>query len=199
MDFADQPPNTIPYSPSAATASTKSIATGESVSCSGVWIPKMDTSGPIGITAIAEKAQIAVITGATRYTTFSAPASQKSSFSSSFRASGNDCPRPNGPTVFGPTRFWKRAIRRRSNQSAKITEKIKNTTMNSALITDIHHVSWEKSAATCVKMGFTSLPPLLRSERYRPRHFLGKRYGIRQSFVAPRQPRQALGRRRCPA
>src|SRR4051794_18645990 len=36
----DHPPSTIPYTPTAATASMKSTATGRSVSCSGVsrWV-----------------------------------------------------------------------------------------------------------------------------------------------------------------
>ena len=45
--------------PIEATASTKSTATGRSASCSVVLWPKIETSGPNGITAKARNAGIA--------------------------------------------------------------------------------------------------------------------------------------------
>ena len=54
----------MPYTPSDEQANTTSTPTGRSVSCSGVWWPKIDTSGPNGITENARNAGTAEMIGA---------------------------------------------------------------------------------------------------------------------------------------
>src|SRR3712207_5286820 len=78
VDPEDQPPRTIPYTPTDAHARTYSVATGRSVSCSGVVTPNTVTDGPNGITAKVSSAQNTEIIGASRYTTLSAALDRKS-------------------------------------------------------------------------------------------------------------------------
>ncbi len=54
----------MPYTPIDAMARMNSTATGRSVSCSGVWTPKIETSGPIGITPKARNAGAVAMIGA---------------------------------------------------------------------------------------------------------------------------------------
>ena len=61
-------------------------------------------------------------------------------------ASASDWSRPNGPCTLGPGRTCMRATTLRSNQMAMSTLVSRNTTMATALISQIHHVSLLKSA-----------------------------------------------------
>src|SRR4051794_41174157 len=59
-----QPASTTPYTLIEEHASNTSTETGTSVSCNAVWCPKIDTTGPKGMTENAVNAQVAEITGA---------------------------------------------------------------------------------------------------------------------------------------
>ena len=61
-------------------------------------------------------------------------------------ASASDWSRPKGPCTLGPGRTCMRATTLRSNQMAMSTLVSRNTTMATALISQIHHVSLLKSA-----------------------------------------------------
>ena len=92
------------------------MPTGRSVSCSAVRSPKIETSGPIGITDQATKAGITESTGAMKKTALSARTGRMSSLNASFSPSASDWSRPNGPFQFGPGRCCMRPTTRRSNQ-----------------------------------------------------------------------------------
>lgn len=64
VELEDQPPSTMPYTPTDAHARMYSTATGKSVSCSGVTTPKMLTSGPNGMTAYTSSEHSTAIIGA---------------------------------------------------------------------------------------------------------------------------------------
>src|SRR5205814_2352835 len=114
-----QPPSTTPYTPSEEQASTTSTDTEVSVSCSGVWWPKTETTGPSGITENAVNAVTVEITGAKKKTTLSAIFGMRSSLNASFSPSARLCSRPNGPLRLGPGRCCIRATTRRSYQMVK--------------------------------------------------------------------------------
>ncbi len=60
---------------------------GASMSCSGVRWPRIDTSGPSGMTENARNAGMVAMTGARKYTGLSASAGMMSSLNASFRPS----------------------------------------------------------------------------------------------------------------
>ena len=83
-------------------------------------------------------------------------------------ASASDWSRPKGPCTFGPGRTCMRATTLRSNQMAMSTLVSRNTTMATALISQIHHVSLLKSAvtgATASPMRIMRGPPGLADRR----------------------------------
>ncbi len=105
----------MPYTPSEEQARITSTPTGRSVSCSGVWWWKIDTSGPNGITEKARKAGTVESTGAIQYTGLSASVGMISSLNASLMPSASDCRVPHGPTRLGPIRFCIRPTTLRSN------------------------------------------------------------------------------------
>ena len=62
-------------------ASTSSTATGRSVSCSGVSVPKIETIGPNGMIAKLMKAGVTAMSGARINTSLCTPSGTMSSFS----------------------------------------------------------------------------------------------------------------------
>ena len=72
-------------------------------------------------------------------------------------ASASDCSRPNGPCTLGPGRSCMRPTTLRSNQMAMSTLVSRNTTMATALISQIHQVSLLKSAVTGARASPTIL------------------------------------------
>ena len=119
--------------PIEAIASMNSTATGMSVSCSGVSLPKKIDPGPSGMTAKVMKAGTVAMIGARRKTTLSADLGMMSSLSASFTPSASDCSRPNGPCTLGPTRCCMRATTRRSNQMLNSVSSTRITKMKHRL------------------------------------------------------------------
>ncbi len=126
-----------------------STAIGVSVTCRTVFSPKIETSGPIGMTANARKAPVAEITGARTNTTLSAAFGTMSSFSISLTPSASDCSEPCGPTRFGPTRCCIQDTARRSNRMLNSVMTMRNAKITTTLMSMIHHTSWP-NCARCV-------------------------------------------------
>ena len=70
-----------------------------------------------GITAMTRNAETMIITGAARWTNWSADRGTMSSLVSSLNASAIGWSRPSGPTRLGPIRSWNRAATFRSSQT----------------------------------------------------------------------------------
>ena len=77
-------------------------------------------SPPSGITDHTRNAGTKARNGASRYTHRSARSGMKSSLKISFMPSASVCRSPNGPALFGPTRFCMPAMILRSNQTMNI-------------------------------------------------------------------------------
>src|SRR3954469_19351533 len=129
MEPEAQPDSTMPYTPSEEQAKITRTPTGRSVSCSMVRWPKIETSGPNGITEKARKAGTVETTGAIQYTGLSASVGMISSLKASFTPSASDCRVPHGPTRLGPIRFCIRPTTLRSNtiENSVITTRNANT------------------------------------------------------------------------
>src|SRR5437879_6367840 len=116
FDPEDQPPSTMPYTPSELAPIRYSRATGMSWMIRSIVRPPMVIGGPIGMTAKDASAAISDIPGASGYRKRSAIAGRTSSLKNSFNASASGCSNPVGPTRFGPMRTCRRLMARRSNQ-----------------------------------------------------------------------------------
>src|SRR5699024_6755642 len=147
VDAEDQPARTIPYTPTEVTARMYSTPTCRSVSCSGVWCPSTETSGPNGITANAMNAGITAITGASMKTGLSTPEGMNPSLSAIFTPSARLCSMPIGPTRLGPIRICIQARILRSRYMAARTVSTRNANTATALPTTNHHGSVPKAAS----------------------------------------------------
>ena len=134
----------MPYTAIELMASTSSTATGMSVSCSGVWWWKIDTTGPTGMIAKLMKAGIVAIAGASTNSSLSTPRGMMSSFSGSFRPSISDCSRPNLPARFGPGRDCIRPMTRRSAQIISSVVTIRKAKITTTFSSTSHQGSCPK-------------------------------------------------------
>ena len=131
----------MPYTAIDDSASTSRMPTGGSASWTRVGWPNQMTipslpsvkSPPSGITAQTRNAGTKARNGAIRYTIRSARSGRKSSLKISFIPSASVCRRPNGPALFGPTRFCIPAMTLRSNQTMNIVPTRPTTKMTSTL------------------------------------------------------------------
>ncbi len=119
-----------------------------SVSCSGVVSPKIETSGPSGITENVKNAGTTAMIGAMTNTSLSAALGVTSSLSASLMPSASDWSRPNGPCLLGPIRCCMRATTRRSNQMLNSVKSTSRTKMANTLMSTSHHGSSPKPATS---------------------------------------------------
>ncbi len=112
------------------------------MSCSGVVVPKIETSGPNGMTASARNAGTTEMIGAMKKTALSAAVGMMSSFSASLIPSMRPCSTPNGPTRLGPSRDCMRATTRRSPQMVSSTRTTTPPKMPTTLRMTSHQGSW---------------------------------------------------------